>query len=53
MTLEDHIQIEEILAEANAYGLKLEVIETAEKLIIKEGYSYLDAYDTAFNEWIK
>jgi hypothetical protein len=53
MTLEDHIQIEEILAEANAYGLRPEVIDTAEKLIIKEGYSHVDAYDAAFNEWIK
>ena len=32
MTLDEHLQIEEILAEANAFGLKQEVIHTAAKL---------------------
>jgi len=52
MALEDHLQIEEILAEANAYGLKSEVAQTA-ALFAKEGYSNLDAHALAFNEWIK
>ncbi|MDA9262816.1 hypothetical protein OAC86_00600 [bacterium] len=52
MMLEDHLQIEEILAEANAYGLRSEVTQTAAQFT-KEGYSNLDAYSLAFNEWIK
>ena len=52
MTLEDHLQIEEILAEANAYGLKSEVAQTAVQFV-KDGYSNLDAHSLAFNEWIK
>lgn len=52
MTLEDHITITEILAEASAFGLRQEVNDTAEELI-KEGYSHLDAYEMAFNEWVK
>lgn len=50
--IEEQIQIEEILIEASAYGLRYEVYEEAEKLI-KEGYSRLYAYSTAYNDWIK
>ena len=47
-------QIEEILQEANAYGLKYEVMETATKLIKDESdISELSAYVIAYNEWIK
>jgi len=52
MTLDDHLQIEEILAEANAFGLKSEVIHTAAKLAAA-GYSSLDAHALAFSEWCK
>ena len=52
MTLTDHIHIEEILAEANAYGLKAEVERTAEQFIA-EGYERVDAFVLAFNEWVK
>ena len=47
-------QIEEILQEAHAYGLKYEVMETATKLIKKEpDISELSAYVIAYHEWIK
>jgi len=48
-------QIDEILLEANAYGLKWEVIETATKIIKDEGdvISELSAYVIAYNKWIK
>ena len=47
-------QIEEILLEANAYGLKWEVMDTATKLIKeKPDISELSAYVTAYHEWIK
>ena len=47
-------QIEEILEEANAYNLRPEVEAKAEK-IFKENnmFSRIDAYVTAYNEWIK
>ena len=47
-------QIDEILLEANAYGLKWEVMETATKLIKEEpDISELSAYVIAYHEWIK
>lgn len=52
MTLTDHLHIEEILAEANAYGLKAEVAITAEQFIA-EGHERIDAFVLAFNEWVK
>ena len=53
-TLEEHIQIQEILEEANAYGLRHEVCEWADKLIDESPeISLLDAYVLAFKEWIK
>jgi hypothetical protein len=45
-------QIEEILIEADAYGLRLEVIETASKYQ-SEGLDRLQAFEEAFKEWIK
>ena len=50
MTTEE--QIEEILMEASAYGLRIEVLETA-KDYIKEGYDKVSSYEMAFNEWVK
>ena len=47
-------QIEEILEEANAYNLRQEVKDTAEKILKKNDmFSKLDAYVTAYHEWIK
>jgi hypothetical protein len=50
MTTEE--QIEEILIEASAYGLRIEVMELAAKLI-SEGHIKIKAYELAFNEWVK
>jgi len=51
MILTDYIEIEEILAEANAHNLKPEVIKLAGEI---EGMGILkiDAYQQAFNELI-
>jgi len=51
-------EIEEILEEANAYNLRSEVKETAEKILLKENkdtnvISKLSAYVIAYHEWIK
>tara|TARA_A200000159_G_C7289653_1_gene325170 strand:+ start:389 stop:547 length:159 start_codon:yes stop_codon:yes gene_type:complete len=51
MTLTDYIQIEEILAEANAHGLKPEVIKLAGE-IEDTGILKVDAYQQAFSELI-
>lgn len=46
--------IEEILMEASAYGLRLEVIEFAKKNMEKDPtMDRIDAYIHAFNDWIK
>lgn len=50
--ISDKQTIEEILAEANAYGLKWEVQDWANKLM-NEGKPELEAYQLAFYEWIK
>ena len=47
-------QIEEILLEANAYGLKWEVMDTATRLLKEDNkISELQAYVNAYNNWIK
>ena len=48
-------QIDENLLEANAYGLKWEVMDTATRLLKenKSDLSELSAYVIAYNEWIK
>ena len=47
-------QIEEILEEANAYNLRQEVKDTAEKILKKNNtLSKLQAYVNAYNDWIK
>ena len=51
---EDEEQIELILEEANAYGLRQEVEEWALKEMAENpNLSKLDAYVTAYHEWIK
>lgn len=53
-TLEEQIQIQEILAEATAYGLRHEVCEWADKFMDESPeMEILDAYILAFEEWIK
>tara|TARA_R100000908_G_scaffold25500_2_gene11707 strand:- start:1004 stop:1285 length:282 start_codon:yes stop_codon:yes gene_type:complete len=41
-----------ILKEASAYGLEWEVKETAAKYV-KEGYRYVDAFEMAYQDWVK
>ena len=50
MTNEEHI--EEILMEASAYGLRVEVLETA-KDYIDAGWELILSYQMAFDEWVK
>jgi len=50
MTAEE--QIEEILIEASAYGLREEVMETA-KGFVEDGVERVLAYEYAFKEWVK
>ena len=47
-------QIDEILLEANAYGLRKEVEDTAkQKRLNIPSLTKLGAYKVAYNEWIK
>jgi hypothetical protein len=47
-------QIEEILIEASAYGLRLEVMESARKDMEQNPMmDKVDAYQQAFSEWVK
>jgi len=52
---EDEEQIELILEEANAYGLRWEVKNTAKQFLQNDDIliSRIDAYLMAYNEWIK
>ncbi len=52
--LEDEEEIELILEEANAYGLRWEVDSFAKKFMNEDPMlSKLEAYVQAYNEWIK
>lgn len=47
-------EIEEILIEADAYGLRLEVMEWAKKELEENPkLRKVDAYHLAYNEWVK
>jgi len=51
---DDITQIELILEEANAHGLRQEVIQTATKFMNQQpNLKELDAYFMSFSEWIK
>ena len=51
---DDKVQIELILEEANAHGLRLEVIQTATNFMNQQPQlKELDAYFMSFSEWIK
>lgn len=52
MTSEE--EIEEILCEASAYGLRTEVMDSANKEMEENpNLSKVSAYQIAFNEWVK
>jgi len=47
-------EIEEILYEASAYGLRTEVMDWARKEMEENPkLSMVEAYEIAFNEWVK
>jgi hypothetical protein len=52
--MEEKQQILEILVEASAYNLQIEVEEWAKKFI-EDGSAtnVVEAYEMAFNEWVK
>jgi hypothetical protein len=52
MTEEQQIDIELILEEAGAWGLRYEVEQTAKQLI-EEGVDVITAYQDAYYEWVK
>ena len=46
--------IEEILIDAHTYGLRVEVLETAKKILEENPRKdKVTAYEEAYNEWIK
>ena len=52
--LNDEEDIELLLEEANAYGLRIEVEQWAMQLLKEDmDLSRLEAYVRAYNEWIK
>ena len=52
--LNDEEDIELLLEEANAYGLRIEVEQWAMQLLKEDpDLSRLEAYVVAYNEWIK
>jgi hypothetical protein len=51
-SLEEQLDIELILEEANAYGLRTEVEEYAQRYL-SEGCTPIEAYQHAYYEWIK
>jgi hypothetical protein len=52
LTIGDLQHIELILTEASAWGLRHEVEEAAEKYV-EEGHHPTDAYQFAYDDWIK
>jgi hypothetical protein len=52
MTTQEQIDIELILEEASAWGLRYEVEQTA-KLLIEEGRDVVAAYQEAYQDWVK
>ena len=51
-SLEEQMDIELILTEASAYGMSAEVELYAQKYL-SEGCTPIEAYQQAYNEWIK
>jgi predicted transcriptional regulator len=52
MTIEEQMDIELILTEASAWGLQNEVEQSA-KQFINEGHKIVDAYQYAYEDWVK
>jgi predicted transcriptional regulator len=52
MTIEEQMDIELILTEASAWGLQNEVEQSA-KQFINEGHKVVDAYQYAYDDWVK
>ena len=52
MTIEEQLEVELILEEASAWGLRCEVEQTAKELI-EIGDDVVTAYQSAYYEWIK
>jgi len=52
LSLGDLQQIELILLEASAWGLRQEVEEAAQ-LMIKDGYNPVVSYELAYEDWVK
>jgi predicted transcriptional regulator len=52
MTVEEQMDIELILTEASAWGLQNEVEQSA-KQFINEGHKIVDAYQYAYEDWVK
>jgi hypothetical protein len=52
LTTEEQLDIELILEEAGAWGLRYEVEQSA-KQYISEGHSPVDAYHFGYEDWIK
>ena len=52
ITIEEQMDIELVLEEANAWGLRYEVEQTAQQYI-DEGHPIVDAYHFAYEDWIK
>jgi hypothetical protein len=51
-TIEEKQEIELLLEEASAWGLRIEV-DTSAKEYIKEGHGVIDSYHYAYEDWIK
>ncbi len=52
ITIEEQMDIELILEEASAWGLRYEVEQCAQQYI-DEGHPIVDAYHFAYGDWIK
>ena len=52
MTIEEQMDIELILTEASAWGLRIEVEQSAQQFI-NEGHNVVDAYQYAYEDWVK
>ena len=52
ISVEEQMDIELVLEEASAWGLRYEVEQTAQQYIA-EGHPIVDAYHFAYEDWIK
>jgi hypothetical protein len=53
ITIEEQMDIEMILEEASAWGLRNEVEQTAKKYHYEDGHPPVDAFLFAYEDWIK